>query len=115
MRFQSAIQAGNLLFLSGQIPIDPATGELVRGDIRQQTRRVLENIKAILESQNLTMENLIKVTLFLKDIGNFNPMNEVYATYFTSSPPARSTVEVTGLPRDDELEIEAIALVEDSA
>ncbi len=109
--YSQAIQAGNFLFLSGQIPIDPKTGESVKGDIRQQARQVLENIKGVLESQKLGMENVIKVTIFLKDIGNFNQVNEVYATYFPSSPPARSTVEVAKLPRDAGIEIEAIALI----
>ncbi len=109
--YSQAIQAGNFLFLSGQIPIDPKTGESVKGDIRQQARQVLENIKGVLESQKLGMENVIKVTIFLKDIGNFNQVNEVYATYFPSSPPARSTVEVARLPRDAGIEIDAIALI----
>ena len=109
--YSQAIQAGNFLFLSGQIPLDPKTGELVKGDIRQQTQQVLENIKVVLESQKLGMENVVKMTIFLKDIGSFNQVNEVYATYFPSSPPARSTVEVAKLPRDAEIEIEAIALI----
>ena len=108
--YSQAIQAGNFLFLSGQIPFDPASGELVKGDIRQQTQRVLANLKGVLESQNLSMEDVVKVTIFLKDMGNFNQVNEVYATYFPSSPPARSTVEVSGLPRDADIEIEAIAI-----
>jgi len=109
--YSQAIQAGNFLFLSGQIPLDPKTGELVKGDIRKQTQQVLENIKGVLESQGLGMENVVKATLFLKDIGNFNQVNEVYANYFPSSPPARSTVEVAKLPRDADIEIEAIALI----
>jgi 2-iminobutanoate/2-iminopropanoate deaminase len=109
--YSQAIQAGNFLFLSGQIPLDPATGELVKGDIREQARRVLENLKGVLESQKLGMEAVVKVTIFLKDIGNFNQVNEVYATYFPSSPPVRSTVEVAKLPRDADIEIEAIALI----
>ena len=112
--YSQAIQAGNLLFLSGQIPIDPKTGELIKGDIRQQTQQVLENIKGLLESQGLRMGDVIKVTIFLKDMGNFNQVNEVYATYFSSSPPARSTVEVAKLPRNAEIEIEAIALARDT-
>ena len=108
--YSQAIQAGNLLFLSGQIPIDPASGELVKGDIRMQTQRVLENMKGVLESQKLGMEDVVKVTIFLKDMGNFSQVNEVYATYFSSSPPARSTVEVARLPRDADIEIEAVAL-----
>jgi 2-iminobutanoate/2-iminopropanoate deaminase len=109
--YSQAIQAGNFLFLSGQIPLDPKTGELVKGDIRQQTQQILENINGVLESQRLGMEDVVKVTIFLKDIGNFNRVNEVYALYFPSSPPARSTVEVAQLPRSADIEIEAIALI----
>ena len=109
--YSQVIQAGNFLFLSGQIPLDPKTGELVKGDIRQQTQQILENLKGILESQKLGMENVVKSTIFLKDIGNFHQVNEVYSTYFPSSPPARSTVEVAKLPRDADIEIEAIALI----
>ncbi|HUL31714.1 MAG TPA: RidA family protein [Thermodesulfobacteriota bacterium] len=109
--YSQAIRAGNFLFLSGQIPLDPKTGELVRGDIRQQTQQVLENIKGVLESQKLGMEDVVKVTIFLKNIGDFNQINEVYGTYFPSFPPARSTIGVAALPRDADIEIEAIALV----
>jgi 2-iminobutanoate/2-iminopropanoate deaminase len=109
--YSQAIQAGDFLFLSGQLPLEPASGERVKGDIRQQTKRVLENIKGVLESQNLGLEDVVKVTVFLKDMGNFSQMNEVYATYFPTSPPARSTVEISGLARDAGIEIEAIALV----
>lgn len=109
--YSQAIQAGNFLFLSGQIPLDPRTGELVKGDVGQQTQQVLENIKGVLESQKLGMENVVKVTIFLKDIENFNRVNEVYASYFPGPAPARSTVEVARLPRNAEIEIEAIALV----
>jgi 2-iminobutanoate/2-iminopropanoate deaminase len=109
--YSQAIQAGDLLFLSGQIPLNPKTGELVKGDIGQQTRQVLENIKGVLESQNLGMEDVVKVTIFLRNISNFNQVNEIYGTYFPTSPPARSTVEVARLPKDVEIEIEAIALI----
>ena len=109
--YSQAIQAGDFLFLSGQIPLDPVTGELVKGDIRQHTERVLKNLNVILESQKLSMGNVAKVTIFLKDMGDFSQVNEVYATYFPSSPPARSTVEVSRLPRDVDIEIEAIAIV----
>lgn len=108
--YSQGIYVGNLVFLSGQIPIDPSTGEIVKGDIQRQTQQVLENLKAILESEGLRMEDVVKVTIFLKDLGNFSLMNEVYASYFPSSPPARSTVEVSRLPRDVDLEIEAIAV-----
>ncbi len=111
--YSQAIRAGNFLFLSGQIPLDPKTGKLVNGDIRRQTQQVLENIKGVLESQKLGMEDVVKVTIFLKNIGDFNQVNEVYGTYFPSSPPARSTVGVAALPRDAEIEIEAIALIHD--
>ena len=109
--YSQAIQAGDFLFLSGQLPLEPASGEMVKGDIRQQTKRVLENIKGVLESQNLGLEDVVKVTVFLKDMGNFSQMNEVCATCFPTSPPARSTVEISGLARDAGIEIEAIALV----
>jgi len=109
--YSQAIHAGNMIFLSGQIPLDPKTGELTGGDIQQQTRRVLENMKGVLESQNLGMEDIVKVTIFLKNMEHFSKVNEVYGTYFPSSPPARSTVEVARLPRNAEIEIEAIALV----
>lgn len=107
--YSQAIRAGDLLFLSGQLPIHPTTGELVTGEVRRQTRQVLDNIKGILESQGLGMESVVKATVFLKDIGTFSEMNEVYATYFTSLPPARSTVEVSGLAKNVDVEIEAIA------
>lgn len=109
--YSQAIEAGPFVFVSGQIPIDPSTGELVGGEIRQQTRQVLENIKNILESQGLAMEQVVKTTIFLKDMGNFGQVNEVYATYFPSDPPARSTVEVARLPRNVDIEIEAIAFI----
>jgi len=111
--YSQAIQAGGFLFLSGQVPLDPKTGELVKGDIGQQTKQVLENIEGVLESQNLGMEDVVKATIFLKNIENFNQVNEVYSSYFPTSPPARSTVEVARLPRDAEIEIEAIALIHD--
>jgi 2-iminobutanoate/2-iminopropanoate deaminase len=109
--YSQAIQAGDFLFLSGQIPLDPRTGELVKGDVGQQTKQVLENIKGVLESQKLGMEDVVKVTIFIKNIANFNQVNEIYSTYFPTSPPARSTVEVARLPRDVEIEIEAIAFI----
>jgi 2-iminobutanoate/2-iminopropanoate deaminase len=111
--YSQAIQAGGFLFLSGQVPLDPKTGELVKGDIGQQTKQVLENIEGVLESQNLGMEDVVKATIFLKNIENFNQVNEVYSSYFPTSPPARSTGEVARLPRDVEIEIEAIALIHD--
>jgi 2-iminobutanoate/2-iminopropanoate deaminase len=100
-----------LLFTAGQIPLDPATGQLVSGDIRVQTRQVLENLKAILEAGGSGLAGVIKTTVFLKDMGEFAAMNDVYAGYFPEAPPARSTVQVARLPRDVSVEIEAIALV----
>lgn len=108
--YSQAIQAGNLIFLSGQLPIDPATGELMKGDIGKQTRQVLDNLKAVLESQGLGMEDVVKVTIFLREMDNFSSVNEVYGTYFPSSPPARSAIGVANLPRNAEVEMEAIAL-----
>jgi 2-iminobutanoate/2-iminopropanoate deaminase len=109
--YSQAIQAGNIIFLSGQIPLDPNTGELVTGDIQQQTRRVLENLKGVLESQNLHMEDIVKTTIFVKNMDHFSSINEVYATYFPSSPPARSTIEVARLPKNSDIEIEAVAFI----
>jgi 2-iminobutanoate/2-iminopropanoate deaminase len=111
--YSQAIQVGNLLFLSGQIPIDPKTGEVVKGDIADQTKRVLENIKGVLESQGLGTEDIVKATVFLKDIEEFSRFNEVYATYFKSAPPARSTVEVARIVKDVKIEVEVIAATRD--
>jgi 2-iminobutanoate/2-iminopropanoate deaminase len=101
--------SGGLLFTSGQIPIDPATGEIVPGDIRTQTRRVLDNLHVILRAAGTGLRDVVKTTVFLKDLGDFAAMNEVYATYFPEGPPARSTVEVSRLPKDVRIEIDAIA------
>ena len=109
--YSQAIEARPFLFVSGQVPIDPSTGELVAGDIRQQTRQVLDNIKNILGSRGLSLEQVVKTTLFLKDMGNFSQVNEVYASYFQAEPPARSTVEVAKLPRNVDIEIEAVAFI----
>jgi 2-iminobutanoate/2-iminopropanoate deaminase len=109
--YSQGVTAGGLLFTAGQIPLDPASGQLVEGDIRVQTRRVLENLKAILEAGGSSLSAVVKTTVFLKDMGEFAAMNEVYAAYFTQQPPARSTVEVARLPRDVRVEIEAVALL----
>jgi 2-iminobutanoate/2-iminopropanoate deaminase len=108
---QGVTAAGSLLFTAGQIPLDPATGKLIEGDVRVQTTRVLENLKAILEAGGSDLSRVVKTTVFLKDMADFSAMNEVYAGYFTEHPPARSTVEVARLPRDVRVEIEAVALV----
>jgi len=107
--YNHAVRLGNLLFCSGQIPLDPATGNLVSGDIRAQTERVLENVKAILADQGLTFANVVKSTVFMTNLGDFAAMNEIYARYFTADFPARSTVQVSGLPRGANVEIEVVA------
>ena len=107
--YNHAVRIGDLLFCAGQIPLDPATGNLVTGDIKAQTRRVLENVKTILEDQNLTFANVVKSTVFMTNLAEFAGMNEVYAEYFTSDYPARSTVQVAALPKGASVEIEVIA------
>lgn len=107
--YTHAVRIGDLLFCSGQIPLDPASGNLVSGDIRVQTERVLENVKAILADQGLTFSNVVKSTVFMTNLGDFTAMNEVYSRYFTSDFPARSTVQVAALPRGANVEIEVVA------
>jgi 2-iminobutanoate/2-iminopropanoate deaminase len=107
--YNHAVRVGGLLFCAGQIPIDPASGNLVSGDIKAQTGRVLENLKAILDDQKLTFANVVKSTVFLTDLANFAGMNEVYAKYFTNDFPARSTIQVAGLPKGASVEIEVVA------
>jgi 2-iminobutanoate/2-iminopropanoate deaminase len=108
--YSQAIRANGFIFISGQVPFDPATGQLVGGDIAQQTARVIENLKAIVEAAGSSLGHAVKVCVFLKDMGDFSAMNEVYAGYFPVNPPARSTVEVARLPRDVRVEIDLIAL-----
>ena len=108
--YSQAVRSAGLLFLAGQIPIDPATGKLVEGDIATQTERVLENIKAILEAAGSSLERVVKTTVFLKDVNEFAAMNEMYGRYFPQNAPARSTIEAARLPRDARVEIDAIAL-----
>ena len=107
--YNHAVRVGDLLFCSGQIPLDPATGQLVSGDIKAQTTRALENLKTILDDQKLTFAHVVKSTVFLTSLGDFAAMNEVYAAYFTADFPARSTVQVAALPRGASVEIEVIA------
>jgi 2-iminobutanoate/2-iminopropanoate deaminase len=102
-----------MIFTAGQIPIIPATGEIVAGDIKIQTRQAIENLKAILEAGGASLEGVVKTTVFIKDMNEFAAMNEVYGQYFGKSMPARSTVEVARLPKDVRVEIEAIALLND--
>ncbi len=107
--YNHAVRAGDLLFCSGQIPLDPGTGQIVTGDLRSQTERVLENIRIILEDQGLGFPDVVKTTVFLTNLAEFTAMNEVYARYFPSDYPARSTIQVAGLPRGAAVEIEVIA------
>jgi 2-iminobutanoate/2-iminopropanoate deaminase len=108
--YSQAIRAGNLLFVSGQIPIDPATGDLVVGDIATQTHRVFKNLTAILAAAGGSLDNVVRTTVFLADMGDFAAMNEVYAGYFSTPAPARSTVQAARLPKDARIEIDVIAV-----
>ena len=108
--YSSALRSGQWLFVSGQVPIDPATGAMMTGDVAAQTRRVLENIGALLTAGGLTYTDLVRTTVFLADMNDFAAMNEVYRTYFTEPYPARSTIEAARLPRDARIEIDAIAM-----
>ncbi|HEX4232297.1 MAG TPA: RidA family protein [Bryobacteraceae bacterium] len=108
--YSQAVRLNGVVFFSGQIPLDPLTGELVHGTIQMQTERVLENLKAVVEAAGLTMQDVVKTTVFLKNLSDFVAMNEIYAKYFGASSPARSTVEVARLPRDVHIEIDAIAM-----
>jgi 2-iminobutanoate/2-iminopropanoate deaminase len=107
--YSPAVRAGNLLFISGQIPLDPATGQLIEGDIRAQTTRVLDNVRELLLAAGADTSHVVRTTIFLADLGDFAAVNEIYATYFTQPYPARATVQVARLPRDVRVEIDAIA------
>jgi 2-iminobutanoate/2-iminopropanoate deaminase len=107
--YSHGVRVGELLFCAGQIPLAPDSGQLVDGDIRAQTERCLENIKLILDSEGLTLDNVVKTTVFMTNLGNFALMNETYARFFVKDFPARTTVQVAALPRGAQVEIEAIA------
>ena len=109
--YSQAVVANGMAFLSGQIPLDPSTGQLVEGDITLQTEQVLHNLQAVLVACGSSLEKVVKTTVFLKDMGEFAKMNEVYAKFFTTDAPARATVEAARLPRDVRVEIDCIALV----
>ncbi len=109
--YSQAILIDGLLFISGQIPIDPSTGKLIDGTFEEKTRRVLENVKAIIEAAGGTLDDVVKVTVYLKDIGKFSDFNKVYSEYFKGVPPARVVVEVSNLPLGADLEMEAIAYI----
>lgn len=110
--YSQAVRAGNFLFASGQIPIDPATGEFVAGGIAEQTEQVLKNLTAVFEAAGMGLNQVVKTTVFLADMDDFTAMNEVYARFFEENPPARATVQAARLPRDARVEIEAIGLSE---
>jgi 2-iminobutanoate/2-iminopropanoate deaminase len=109
--YSQGIRAANLLFVSGQVPIDPATGNLIEGDIAAQTRRVFENLSAILKAAGASLDNVVRTTVFLADMGDFAAMNAVYAAYFKTPAPARSTVQAARLPKDARIEIDVIAVL----
>ena len=109
--YSQAVVAGGFVYAAGQLALDPHTGQLVPGDVRIQTKRVMENIKAILERAGSSLANVVKTTVFLRDLNDFGAMNEIYGSYFQEDPPARSTVQVAKLPRDGAVEIVVVALV----
>jgi len=109
--YSQAVKSNGFVFVSGQVALDPKSGEFVGPDVRQQTERVLENLKAILEASGVSLHHVVKTTVFLKDMNDFAAMNEVYARYFTAAPPARSTVQAARLPKDALVEIDVIAFL----
>jgi 2-iminobutanoate/2-iminopropanoate deaminase len=113
--YSQAVRSGSFVFCSGQIPLDPKSGEIVSGNIKAQTQRVIDNIAAILKAEGLTFENVVKTTIFLTDLRDFQTVNEIYGSCFKNDPPARSTVQVSALPRGANVEIEAIAAANQDA
>ena len=111
--YSQGIVCGNLLFISGQLPIDPASGELIKGTIEDKTRQVLNNLRAIAEAAGAGLECVVKTTVFLKDMNDFGAMNSVYAEYFPDTPPARAAIQVAALPKDADIEIEAVVFLTD--
>jgi 2-iminobutanoate/2-iminopropanoate deaminase len=109
--YSQGVKAGNIVYTSGQLPIDPKTNELITGDIKRETRQSMENVIAILNEAGASLKDVIKVTIFVKDMNNFAQVNEVYGEYFKEHKPARSCVEVAKLPKDGDVEIEAIAII----
>lgn len=109
--YSQAIRAGNMLFVSGQIPLDPQTGEMVGTTAAEQARQVLSNLRAVLQAVGASLDNVVKTTIFLTDLGQFGEVNAVYTEFFPQNPPARSTVQVSALPRGAQVEIEAIAVL----
>jgi 2-iminobutanoate/2-iminopropanoate deaminase len=111
--YSQAVRSGSFLFCSGQIPLDPKSGQIIAGDISAQTRRVLDNIAAILKAEDLNFDHVVKTTIFLTNLGDFQTVNEVYGSYFKRNPPARSTVQVAALPKGANVEIEVIAIADE--
>jgi 2-iminobutanoate/2-iminopropanoate deaminase len=109
--YSQAVKIGELVYTAGQIALDPATGQIVEGDVQAQTEQVLQNLRAVLKAAGSSLKNVVKTTVFLQDMGDFAAMNEVYGRYFTKNPPARSAVQVAALPLGAQVEIEAVALV----
>ena len=112
--YSQAVKAGNLVFVSGQIPIDPATGEFVPGDVKAQTDRVMRNLAAILEAAGTSMDAVVRCTVYLADMNDFAAMNEVYGSYFSQPAPARSTIQAVRLPKDARVEVDVIAEIKNS-
>ena len=108
--YSQAVRVGSTIYCAGQIPLDPKSGQIVSGDIAAQTRRVLDNVAAILKAEGLTFDDIVKTTIFLTNLGDFQTVNEVYGSYFRNQPPARSTVQVSALPKGANVEIEVIAV-----
>jgi 2-iminobutanoate/2-iminopropanoate deaminase len=113
--YSQAIRSGNFIFCSGQIPLEPKSGQVVSDDIGDQTRRVLDNIRGLLKSEGLSLADVVKTTIFLTDLGNFQTVNEIYGSFFNNQPPARSTVQVSALPKGAKVEIEVIACANNGA
>jgi 2-iminobutanoate/2-iminopropanoate deaminase len=111
--YSQAVRAGSMVFCAGQIPLDPKSGQIVSQDMAEQTRRVLDNLTAVLKSERLTLSDVVKTTVFVTDLADFQTINETYAKYFSTQPPARSTVQVAALPKAARVEIEAIAVADD--
>ena len=113
--YSQAVRAGSMIFCAGQIPLDPKSGQIVSQDVAEQTRRVLDNLTAVLKSERLALSDVVKTTVFVTDLADFQTVNEIYAKYFSTQPPARSTVQVAALPKAARVEIEAIAVADDQA
>jgi len=111
--YSQAVRSGSFLFCSGQIPLDPKSGQIVPGDVTAQTRRVMDNVAAILKAEGLTFDRVVKTTIFLTNLGDFQTVNEIYGSYFQQDPPARSTVQVSALPKGVNVEIEVIAMADE--